>query len=163
MDKDLASIQEARDKVQAAHAAWQTWGRASQEDVDRVCAAMADAAYRASERLGRLAQEETGYGVAAHKKLKNEFGSRMVWESIRDLKTVGVIRHDPDRRLYEIAWPMGVVVALVPSTNPTSTAFFKALIAVKARNAIVLAPHPAAARCTYESVQAMAVAAESTG
>src|SRR5512146_1165136 len=163
MDKDLASIQEARDKVQAAHAAWQTWGRASQEDVDRVCAAMADAAYRASERLGRLAQEETGYGVAAHKKLKNEFGSRMVWQSIRDLKTVGVIRHDADRRLYEIAWPMGVVAGLVPSTNPTSTAFFKTLIAVKARNAIIFSPHPSAVRCIYDAVQTMAQAAENAG
>ncbi len=163
MDKDLASIQEARDRVAAAYAAWQTWGRASQQEVDRVCAAMADAGYQASERLGRLAQEETGYGVAAHKKIKNQFGSRAVWESICDVKTVGVISHDPVRRLYEIAWPMGVVAALVPSTNPTSTAFFKCLIAVKARNAIVVSPHPSAARCTYESVEAMRLAAEAAG
>ena len=124
MDKDLASIQEARELVRAAHEAWLSWSRASQEQVDRVCAAMAEAGRQASERLGRMAQEETGYGVALHKKLKNEFGSRMVWESIRDLKTVGVIRQDAARRLYEIAWPLGVVAALVPSTNPTSTAFF---------------------------------------
>ncbi len=163
MDKDLASIQEARDRVAAAYAAWQTWSRASQQEVDRVCAAMAEAGYQASERLGRLAQEETGYGVAAHKKIKNEFGSRTVWESIRDVKTVGVISHDPVRRLYEIAWPMGVVAALVPSTNPTSTAFFKCLIAVKARNAIVVSPHPSAARCTFESVEAMRLAAEAAG
>lgn len=163
LDKDLSSIQEARDLANAAHEAWKDWNRAEQVDVDRVCAAMAEAGYQASERLGRLAQEETGYGVAAHKKLKNEFGSRWVWESIRDLKTVGVIRHDPARRLYEIASPMGVVTALVPSTNPTSTAFNKALIAVKARNAVVVAPHPAAARCTYEAVQAMAMAAEGAG
>ncbi|MBP1702905.1 MAG: Acetaldehyde dehydrogenase [Chloroflexi bacterium] len=163
LDKDLSSIQEARDLAQKAHEAWKSWSHASQTEVDRVCAAMAEAGYQASERVARLAQEETGYGVAAHKKIKNEFGSRSVWESIRDLKTVGVIRHDPDRRLYEIAWPMGVVVALVPSTNPTSTAFFKALIAVKARNAIVFAPHPSAAHCIYEAVQAMTVAAENNG
>jgi acetaldehyde dehydrogenase (acetylating) len=163
MDKDLASIQEARDLVAAAHEAWKSWSRATQEQVDRVCAAMAEAGYQASERLGRLAQEETGYGVALHKKLKNEFGSRMVWESIRDVKTVGVIRQDPARRLYEIAWPMGVVAALVPSTNPTSTAFFKCLIAVKARDAIVVSPHPAARRCTYEAVATMAQAAENAG
>jgi acetaldehyde dehydrogenase (acetylating) len=163
MDKDLASIQEARDLVAAAHAAWQVWSRASQQEVDRVCAAMAEAGYQASERLGRLAQEETGYGVPAHKKLKNQFGSRAVWESIRDVKTVGVIRQDAARRLYEIAWPMGVVAALVPSTNPTSTAFFKCLIAVKARNAIVVAPHPAAARCTFDSVETMRLAAEAAG
>src|SRR5512147_621306 len=163
MDKDLSSIQEARDAVARAYEAWKTWSKASQEQVDRVCAAMAEAGYTASERLGRLAQEETGYGVAAHKKLKNEFSSRRVWQSIRDLKTVGVIRHDPERRLYEIAWPMGVIAALVPSTNPTSTAFFKALIAVKARNAIIVSPHPAAAKCTCEAVRTMAVAAENAG
>jgi acetaldehyde dehydrogenase (acetylating) len=163
MDKDLASIQEARDMVSAAHEAWKTWSRATQEQVDRICAAMAEAGYQASERLGRLAQEETGYGVALHKKLKNEFGSRMVWESIRDVKTVGVIRQDAVRRLYEIAWPMGVVAALVPSTNPTSTAFFKCLIAVKARDAIVVSPHPSARRCTYEAVATMAQAAENAG
>ncbi|MRR31060.1 acetaldehyde dehydrogenase, partial [bacterium] len=135
MDKDLSSIQEARDLAAGAWDAWQKWRTASQAEVDWVCAAMAEAGFHASERLGRLAVEETGFGVAAHKKIKNEFGSRFVWESIRDTKTVGVIRHDPARRLYEIAWPMGVVVALVPSTNPTSTAFFKILTAVKARNA----------------------------
>ena len=163
MDKDLASIQEARDLANQAHDAWLQWSHASQDQVDRVCAAMAEAGYQASERLGRLAQEETGYGIAAHKKLKNEFGSRNVWESIRDLCTVGVIRHDPARRLYEIAWPMGLVAALIPSTNPTSTAFFKCLIAVKARNAIVVSPHPSAVRCTYEAVQTMALAAENAG
>jgi len=163
MDKDLASIQEARDLAAAAYDAWQQWRTASQDQVDRVCAAMAEAGYHASERLGRLAVEETGFGVPAHKKIKNEFGSRVVWESIRDVKTVGVIRHDPQRRLYEIAWPMGVVVALVPSTNPTSTAFFKILTAVKARNAIVVAPHPSAVRCTSEAAQTMALAAESAG
>ncbi len=163
MDKDLASIQEARDLVNAAHDAWKIWSRASQEQVDRVCAAMAEAGWQASERLGRLAQEETGYGVALHKKLKNEFGSRMVWESIRDLKTVGVIRQDAAHRLYEIAWPMGVVAALVPSTNPTSTTFFKSLISVKARNAIVISPHPSAKRCIYEAAHCMAQAAENAG
>lgn len=163
MDKDLSSIQEARDLASTAYDAWQKWRTASQEEVDRVCAAMAEAGFHASERLGRMAVEETGFGVPAHKKLKNEFGSRVVWESIRDVKTVGVIGHDPQHRLYEIAWPMGVVVALVPSTNPTSTAFFKILAAVKARNAIVIAPHPSAARCTYEATQTMALAAESAG
>ncbi len=163
MDQDLSSIQESRDTVARAYEAWKAWSHASQADVDRVCEAMADAGYQASERLGRLAQEETGYGIAAHKKLKNEFGSRMVWQSIRDLKTVGVIRHDTDHHIYEIAWPMGVVAGLVPSTNPTSTTLFKALIAVKARNAIIFSPHPSAKRCIYEAAQTMALAAENAG
>jgi acetaldehyde dehydrogenase (acetylating) len=163
MDHDLTSIQEARDLVNAAHSAQQVWAKASQEQVDRVCAAMAEAAFQASERLGRAACEETGYGIPAHKKIKNEFGSRSVWESIKDVKTVGVVAHDPTRRIYQIAWPVGVVAALTPSTNPTSTAMFKTLIAVKARNGIVIAPHPSAARCTYETTSLMANAAVAAG
>jgi acetaldehyde dehydrogenase (acetylating) len=163
MDHDLTSIQEARDLVNAAHSAQQVWAKATQEQVDRVCAAMAEAAFQAAERLGRAACEETGYGIPAHKKIKNEFGSRSVWESIKDVKTVGVVAHDPTRRIYEIAWPVGVVAALTPSTNPTSTAMFKTLIAVKARNGIVIAPHPSAARCTYETTRLMANAAVAAG
>lgn len=163
MDKDLASVQEARERISKAHEAWQIWSKATQAEVDRACEAMADAAFQASERLGLMAHEETGYGVPEHKKLKNVVGSKMVWESIRAEKTVGVINFDREKRISEIAWPMGVIVALVPSTNPTSTAFFKSLISVKARNAIVVSPHPSAARCTYEAVFVMAQAAEKAG
>ena len=163
MDKDLLSIQEARNLAEAAYQAQLTWGHASQEEVDRVCAAMADAAFLASERLGQMAHEETGYGVAAHKKLKNELGSRIVWESIKNVRTVGVIRQDEQRRIFDIAWPMGVVVALTPSTNPTSTAMFKILSAVKARNTIIVAPHPSAVHCTYETCSLMQQAAEKAG
>ncbi len=162
-DKDLRSIQEARDLVSQAFEAWKKWSTASQEQVDRVCAAMAQAAFAASEKLGRQAHEETGYGVPEHKRLKNELSSRNVWESIRDLKTVGVIRHDVERKIYEIAWPAGVIAALIPSTNPTSTVMFKILIAVKARDAIIIAPHPTAAKCCYETMRIMAQAAEENG
>lgn len=163
MDNDLISMQEARDLAVKARDAQRTWGKASQGDVDRVCAAMADAAFRASERLGRLAQEETGFGVPLHKKIKNEFSSRFMWESIRDVKTVGVIKHDPLKKVYEIAWPMGVIAALIPSTNPTSTVMAKILTAIKARNAIVISPHPSAAKCCYETARLMAAAAEENG
>ena len=163
MDKDLLSIQEARDLAEAAYQAQLVWGHASQDEVDRVCSTMADAAFQASGRLGQLAHEETGYGVAAHKKLKNELGSRIVWESIKNVRTVGVIRQDEQRRIFDIAWPMGVIVALTPSTNPTSTAMFKVISAVKARNAIVVAPHPSALHCTYETVSLMRQAAEKAG
>jgi acetaldehyde dehydrogenase (acetylating) len=162
-DKDLRSIQEARDLVSQAFEAWQKWSTASQEQVDRVCAAMAQAAFAASDKLGRLAHEETGYGVPEHKRLKNELSSRNVWESIRDLKTVGVIRHDVEKKIYEIAWPAGVIAALIPSTNPTSTVMFKILIAVKARDAIIIAPHPSAAKCCYETTRIMEQAAIENG
>ena len=162
-DQDLESIQEARTLVVNAREAQKIWAKASQADVDRVCQVMAEAAYNAADRLGRMAVEETGFGVAAHKKLKNEFASKVVWESIKDVKTVGVIRQDPARGLYEIAWPMGVIAALTPSTNPTSTVMAKVLTSVKARNAVVIAPHPSAARCSYEAARLMALAAEQAG
>jgi acetaldehyde dehydrogenase (acetylating) len=162
-DKDLLSIQEARQMAERAYAAQQVWAKASQAQVDRVCEAMAEAAFLASERLGRLAAEETGYGVPEHKKLKNEFASRHIWESIKDIKTVGVINYDAEKKIYEIAWPMGVVAALIPSTNPTSTVMNKILISVKARNGIVVAPHPSAVRCCLETAKVMRDAAESAG
>ena len=163
LDKDLQSIQEARHLAHAAHEAQQRFLSAGQEEVDRICQAMADAAYRASARLGQMAHQETGFGVAEHKRLKNEFGSKAIWASIKDLKTVGVIRHDPAKKIYDIGWPMGVVAALTPSTNPTSTVMFKILIAVKTRNAIVLAPHPSAAACCLETTRLMVEAGEGAG
>jgi acetaldehyde dehydrogenase (acetylating) len=162
-DKDLKSIQEARNLAAKAFEAWKTWSTASQEQVDRVCAAMAEAALDASERLGIMAHEETGYGISEHKKLKNDFAARNVWESIKNLKTVGVIGHDVEKRIYDIAWPVGVIAALTPSTNPTSTVIYKILIAVKARDAIIIAPHPSAAKCSLEAAQIMANAAEANG
>jgi acetaldehyde dehydrogenase (acetylating) len=162
-DKDLRSIQQARQMVTAARDAQRIWAQATQQEVDKVCAAMMEAAYGAAERLGRMAAEETGFGVPEHKKLKNEFSAKNVWESIRDVRTVGVIRHDPVARIYEIAWPMGVVAALTPSTNPTSTTINKILISVKARNAIVVAPHPTATRCCVETTNLMAQAALDAG
>ena len=162
-DKDLQSIQEARDLAAKAFEAWKIWSTASQEQVDRVCAAMAEAALAAAERLGIQAHEETGYGISEHKHLKNEFAARNVWESIKDIKTVGVIGHDVEKRIYDIAWPIGVIAALTPSTNPTSTVIYKILVAIKARDAIIIAPHPAAAKCSYEAARIMAQAAEANG
>jgi acetaldehyde dehydrogenase (acetylating) len=162
-DLDLRSIQEARRCVLAAREAQRGFLTADQATVDRICAAMAEAAFDASARLGQLAHDETGYGVADHKRLKNEFASRDVWASIRDLPTAGVLRRDPARRLIEIGWPVGVLAALSPSTNPTSTAIFKVLIAVKARNGIVVAPHPTAVGCTDESVRTMREAGVAAG
>lgn len=162
-DPDLRSVQEAREKVLACRAAQREFLSFSQEQVDHICQAMADAIYHDAARLGQLAHDETGYGVARHKRLKVEFASRTVWESIKDQPTVGVIHRDEERRLLEIGWPMGVVVGLTPSTNPNSTAVFKVLIAVKARNGIVIAPHPSAAGCTGEAVRMMAEAGERAG
>lgn len=128
-----------------------------------MCAAMAEAAFSAAAELGQMAHDETGYGVASHKRIKNEFSSRDVWNSIKDVPTKGVIARHSERSLVEIAWPMGAVAALSPSTNPTSTVIYKTLIAVKARNAIVHAPHPAAAKACNETARIMSAAAQAAG
>jgi len=162
-DKDLRSIQQARTMVTAAREAQQAWAHATQQQVDRVCEAMAEVAYGAAERLGRMAAEETGFGVPEHKKLKNQFAAKWVWDSIKDVMTVGIIRHDQAAKIYEIAWPMGVVAALTPSTNPTSSVIHKILISVKARNSLVIAPHPSAVNCCVATAQLMASAAVEAG
>jgi acetaldehyde dehydrogenase (acetylating) len=162
-DKDLRSTQQARNMVIQARQAQKIWGFATQAEVDRVCQAMAEAAYGASERLGRDAAKETGFGVPEHKKIKNQFASKAVWEAIKDVKTVGIIEKDDEKQLYKIAWPMGIVAALTPSTNPTSTVMNKVLMAVKARNAIIIAPHPAAVNCCVDTTKVMNNAAVEAG
>jgi acetaldehyde dehydrogenase (acetylating) len=163
LDKDLLSIQEARTLATQARDAQRQFLKATQSEVDRICAAMAQAAADAAVTLGKMASEETGYGVPEHKTLKNLLSSQLLWEAIKDIPTVGVIRSDPQKGTYDIAWPMGVVCALTPSTNPTSTTMFKTLIAVKAKNAIVVAPHPFAAKCCAETIRIMAEAGERAG
>src|ERR687889_290529 len=144
-DKDLVSVQQARDLVEAAHRAQGQLARFDQAKIDRVCEAMARAALKDAARLGALATEETGYGIPDDKREKNRFASEDVWNYFKGLRTVGVINESKD--VLEIASPRGVVAGIIPSTNPTSTAIFKILIAVKSRNTIVLSPHPSAARC----------------
>lgn len=163
LDNDLQSIQEMRELVRKAKQAQLEFRAYDQTRVDRIVKAMADAGYEAAERLGRIAHEETGFGKPEDKKKKNEFATRRVWESIKDLRSVGVIREDKEKRLIEIAEPMGVVCALIPSTNPTSTVMFKAIISVKGRNAIVASPHPRAAKSTVEAMNVIAQAAEAAG
>lgn len=163
LDTDLTSIQQVRDLCVAARKAQREFFHFSQEQVDRVCAAMAEAANADALRLGQMATEETTYGIPEHKKLKNELSSKFLWDSIKDLKTVGVIHRDDVKKIVEIGWPVGVLAGFTPSTNPTSTAMFKVLIAVKARNAMVISPHPAAVKCTGETVRVMAEAGERAG
>ena len=152
-DRDLVSVQQARDLVEAAHRAQGEVARFDQAKIDRICEAMARAVLREAARLGAMAVEETGYGLADDKREKNRFAAEDVWNYFRGLRTVGVVSESKD--VVEIASPRGVVAGIIPSTNPTSTAIFKILIAVKSRNAIVLSPHPSAARCITESARVM--------
>ncbi len=151
--KDLVSQQEARDAVEAAYLAWKTVARFDQATIDRICEAMSQAGLREAARLGQMANEETGFGKAEDKRVKNEFAARDVWNAFRNMKTVGVIKDDGS--IVEIASPRGVVAAIIPSTNPTSTAIFKIIIAIKSRNTIVLSPHPSAARCIAETARVL--------
>lgn len=162
-DADLRSIQEARDLVRRSRVAWEAYRRFDQGKVDRICEAMARAGSEASESLARLAVEESGFGSVAGKYQKNKFCTDMLWESLKDLKTAGVVLRDDVRRYYQVAEPYGVIVAIVPITNPTSTAMFKILISLKARNSIVVSPHPRGVRCIGEATRIMAEAAKTAG
>src|SRR5438067_12518970 len=161
VDKDLVSVQQARDLVEAAHRAQVELARLDQGKIDRICEAMAKAALRESARLGALAVEETGFGIPADKQEKNRFAAEDVWNYFKNLRTVGVVSETKD--VVEIASPRGVVAGIIPSTNPTSTAIFKILIAIKSRNAIVMSPHPSAARCINETAKGMREAGEKEG
>src|SRR2546427_4330655 len=160
-DKDLVSVQQGRDLVEAAHRAQAELVRFDQAKIDRICEAMARSALRESARLGALAVEETGYGIPADKQEENRFAAEDVWNYFRGLRTVGVVSESKD--VVEIASPRGVVAGIIPSTNPTSTAIFKVLIAIKSRNSVVLSPHPSAARCINETVRVMREAAVKEG
>ena len=159
--RDLQSIQEARDMAVRAHAAAQILRSFSQSDIDRICKNMADKVFAAAESLAKMAVEETGFGIWQDKKIKNEFVSRNLWEFIADMKTVGFL--DPEGPVRRIAEPMGVVAGIIPSTNPTSTAIYKAIISLKSRNAIVLSPHPSAVNCIMASADIMREAAVEMG
>ena len=162
-DRDLTSIQEARELARRARQAQTQLAELSQERIDAIVDAMAAAVTSQAEPLARLAVEETGFGVVADKVQKNLFASERVYRFIRPMRTVGVVNRLDDRKVVEIAEPFGVVAAIVPSTNPTSTAIYKILIAIKARCAIVLSPHPSAVRCISRTAQIMADAARDAG
>ena len=162
-DKDLKSVQEVRTKIGLAHEASQKYRTYSQEQVDQIIDRVAAVARANCEHLARMAVEETGYGNVKDKVAKNLLNSDLLHKAIRPMKTAGIIREDPENGIIEIAEPVGVVGAILPTTNPTSTAFYKILICLKARNAIVISPHPRAVRCTCESAALLAKAAEEAG
>ena len=160
LDKDLRSRQEARELARDALAAQKRLASFSQEQLDRIVEAMAKAFSREAAMLAELAVRETGFGNVPDKTEKNRFASNDVAQALRDMKTVGVLREHPGGKLWEIGVPIGPIAAIVPSTNPTSTVCYKALIAVKSGNAIVFSPHPKAVGC---SLRAARILAEASG
>ena len=162
-DKDLAARQEARRMCRDARAAQKILAQMPQEKLDAIVEAVAQAFEAGAEELGRMACEETGFGNPADKTVKNRFASRNVAEAIRGMKTVGILGEDREKKVMEIGVPVGVIAAIVPSTNPTSTVCYKAIIALKSGNSIVFSPHPKALKCTLAAAKLVEAAAERAG
>ena len=163
MDADLKSIAAARRAAETAFEAYRVFLGTDPAQVDAIVDAMARAVEPEAERLGRLAVEETGYGNVPDKRVKNLFNALSVADYLRDVTTLGLLWRDDATKVAAFGEPMGVVAALVPVTNPTSTIIYKVLSAVKAGNSIVCAPHPRGVNCGIETVRVMARAAEQTG
>jgi len=162
-DYDLISIQEARDAARKAKAAQQVFAEFPQEKIDLIIKAMAEAGNANAEWLAKMAVDETKFGVFEDKVTKNTFAATDVYNYIKDMKTVGVIKEDAEKKILEVGAPVGVIMGIVPSTNPTSTVIYKALISLKSGNAIVFSPHPSASRCTFAAAQVMHEAAVKAG
>lgn len=163
LDKDLMSIQETRNLIINAKKAQEIYKTFSQEKVDVIVKAVAEAAEKEASRLAKMAFEETGFGKWEDKIVKNTFASKVVYEKIKDMKTVGIIREEKVGRYFEVAVPVGVVAALIPSTNPTSTTIYKTLISLKSGNGIVVSPHPNAKNCIIETANILKEAAVNAG
>lgn len=163
LDQDLLARQEARELVKQAEGAQKVLETLPQDKLDKIVEAVAAAFSAEAVSLARMAVEETGFGNAEDKTVKNRFASETVAAAVRGMKTVGVLREIPEKKLWEIGVPVGVIAAIVPSTNPTSTVCYKTIIALKAGCAIVFSPHPKALKCTCRAAQIVAAAAEAAG
>lgn len=163
MDKDLLSLQEARDLIGGAEAASLALKKLSQGEIDTLVKSMSDAAFANRELLAKMAVEETGFGVVGDKITKNTIASRNVYDSIKEMKTVGIIDTGESDKIMKVAAPVGIVTGLIPSTNPTSTVIYKALISVKAGNPIIFSPHPAALNCITKTVEILQEALRKEG
>lgn len=163
LDQDLAARQEARLLCRQAEKAQKILGAFPQEKLDRIVENIARRFSTQGEELAQMAVRETGFGNVADKLTKNRFASQKVAEAVRDMKTVGLLGKVPEKKLWEIGVPIGVIAAIVPSTNPTSTVCYKAIISIKSGNTIVFSPHPKALECTLAAARIVAAAAEEAG
>ena len=163
LDKDLMARQEARAAAKKAREAQHILADMSQGQLDTIVEAIAKAFSREAAMLADLAVRETGVGNVEDKIIKNRFASENVAEAVRGMKTVGILREVPGKKLWEIGVPVGVIAGIVPSTNPTSTVCYKAMVALKAGNPIIFSPHPKAVVCTRKAAEIVAEAAEKAG
>lgn len=163
LDRDLQSIQEVRDLVRKAKEAEEILSTFPQEKLDKICEKIAGACMKHGEELAKMAVQETGFGRWQDKVIKNKLGSQITWDYVKNMKTVGLLKEDEEKKVWEIGVPMGVVAALIPSTNPTSTTMYKSIISIKAGNTIVISPHPGAKKCITETYKIIKEAAEQAG
>ncbi|AKL96452.1 acetaldehyde dehydrogenase [Clostridium aceticum] len=163
IDRDLRSVQEVRDLARLGKIAANQLADYTEEQINKILYNMVSVAKENAVSLAKMAVEETGFGKVEDKTYKNHMASVMLYDAIKDMKTIGVIREDVHQQVIDIAEPMGLLMGIVPSTNPTSTAIFKAIIAIKSRNGIVFSPHPAALKCTLKAVNLMQDAAAAAG
>ena len=162
-DKDLSARQEARLLCIQAEKAQKTLEAMSQQQLDAIVEAVAKRFAQSAVELADMAVRETGFGNVEDKTTKNRFASETVLKAMRDMKCVGVLTESKEEKLWQIGVPVGVIAAIVPSTNPTSTICYKALIALKSGNAIVFSPHPKALACSLQAARIVASAAEGAG
>ncbi|WP_207695889.1 acetaldehyde dehydrogenase (acetylating) [Enterococcus sp. DIV0212c] len=163
IDKDLRSVQEARNIIVRAKKAQLQFKEFSVEKIDSIVEHVAIKAKEHAVELAQMAHEETGFGKVADKVIKNTFASQRVFEYIRDMKILGIIQEDQINKTMDIGIPLGVITALIPSTNPTSTAIYKSLIALKSGNGIVFSPHPNAQKCSKKTLDIIIAAAIEAG
>ncbi|MGX7196560.1 acetaldehyde dehydrogenase (acetylating) [Enterococcus olivae] len=162
-DKDLQSIQEARIAIATAKQAQEKLAEMTQEQLDKIVCHLAKKASENATYLAELANKETGFGNVQDKTLKNKFASESVYENIKELQTVGILKDDKENKVLHVGVPMGVIIGLVPSTNPTSTTIYKSLISIKSGNAIVFSPHPGAKNAILETIKILNQAADEIG
>jgi len=162
-DRDLQSIQEARTLARKGKIAQEQLATYNETQIEKIIINMVKVAEAKAEELARLANKETGFGNIADKTFKNHHASSTLYKSIKDMKTVGIIKNDQQNKMMEIAEPMGLLMGIIPSTNPTSTVIYKSIISIKSRNGIVISPHPSALKCTMEATRLMNEAAVAAG
>ena len=150
-------------KMHAMRQAQKVFATYTQEQVDKIFHAAALAANKQRIPLAKMAVEETGMGVVEDKVIKNHYAAEYIYNAYKDTKTCGVIEEDKAFGIKKIAEPIGLIAAVIPTTNPTSTAIFKALISLKTRNAIIISPHPRAKKCTIAAAKVVLDAAVAAG
>ncbi len=156
----LEALEAKLEEMRAAQAKYASY---TQEQVDKIFLAAATAANKARISLAKLAVEETGMGIVEDKVIKNHYASEYIYNAYKDTKTCGVIEEDKAFGIKKIADPIGVIAAVIPTTNPTSTAIFKTLLALKTRNGIIISPHPRAKNATIAAAKLVLEAAVEAG